>query len=325
MTKPSSAKLSVLGLRAYYFAENGIVKAVDNVTFEIGENESLGIAGESACGKSTLASTLLRALQHPGKIVGGNIIIDGVDVSKLSDNDFNESIRWKKLAIIFQGAMNTLDPVYKIGDQMREIMQQHQFEGDIEGTILRSLEQVGLHPDISKRYPHEISGGMKQRVVIAMALLLNPDIVIADEPTTALDVIAQAQIINLLKRLKKENGLTIILITHDLGIISEIAERIAIMYAGQLVEIGSAAEIYKNPKHPYTQALISAIPTLHEKNKIAFIKGNPPNLAHAPTGCRFFERCPHAMNICKEEPPEIATETGFTRCWLYVKCVNSLL
>src|SRR5215469_4888267 len=236
MTKPSSAKLSVFGLKAYYFAENGVVKAVDNVTFEIGENESLGIAGESACGKSTLASTLLRALQHPGKIVGGNIIIDGVDVSKLSESDFNKSIRWKKIAIIFQGAMNTLDPVYKIGDQMREIMQQHQFEGDIEGTILKSLEQVGLHPEISKRYPHEISGGMKQRVVIAMALLLNPDI--------------------------------------------EIAERIAIMYAGQLVEIGSAAEIYKNPKHPYTQALISAIPTLHEEKKIAFIKGNPPNLAH---------------------------------------------
>jgi peptide/nickel transport system ATP-binding protein len=320
MTKPSSAKLSVLGLKAYYFTENGVVKAVDNVTFEIGENESLGIAGESACGKSTLASTLLRALQHPGKIVGGNIIIDEVDVSKLSDNDFNKSIRWKKIAIIFQGAMNTLDPVYKIGDQMREIMRQHQFEGDIEGTILKSLEQVGLHPEISKRYPHEISGGMKQRVVIAMALLLNPDIVIADEPTTALDVIAQAQIINLLKRLKKENGLTIILISHDLGIISEIAERIAIMYAGQLVEIGSAAEIYKNPKHPYTQALISAIPTLHEEKKIAFIKGNPPNLAHAPTGCRFFERCPHAMNICKKEPPEISTETGFARCWLYVEC-----
>lgn len=319
MRKLSSAKLSVLGLKAYYFAENGVVKAVDNVTFEIAENESLGIAGESACGKSTLASTLLRALQHPGKIVGGNIAIDGVDVSKLSDNDFNRSIRWKKIAIIFQGAMNTLDPVYKIGDQMREIMQQHQFEGDIEGTISKSLEEVGLHSDISKRYPHEISGGMKQRVVIAMALILNPDIVIADEPTTALDVIAQAQIINLLKRLKKENGLTIILITHDLGIISEIAERIAIMYAGQLVEIGSAFEIYKNPKHPYTQALISAIPTLHEKKKITFIKGNPPNLAHAPTGCRFFERCPHAMNICKEEPPEIATETGFTRCWLYVE------
>lgn len=320
MTKPSPAKLSVLGLRAYYFAKNGVVKAVDNITFAIGEKESLGIAGESACGKSTLASTLLRALQHPGKIVGGNIIIDGVDISKLSDSDFNKSIRWKKIAIIFQGAMNTLDPVYKIGDQMREIMQQHQFEGNIEGTILKSLEQVGLDRDISKRYPHEISGGMKQRVVIAMALLLNPDIVIADEPTTALDVIAQAQIINLLKRLKKENGLTIILITHDLGIISEIAERIAIMYAGQLVEIGRASEIYQNPKHPYTQALISAIPTLHDTKKIAFIKGNPPDLAHPPPGCRFFERCPHAMGICKEDPPEIATETGFTRCWLYVKC-----
>jgi peptide/nickel transport system ATP-binding protein len=321
MTKPSTARLSVLGLKAYYFAESGVVKAVDNVTFAIGENESLGIAGESACGKSTLASTLLRAVQHPGEIVGGNIIIDGVDILKLSDSDFDKSIRWKKIAIIFQGAMNTLDPVYKIGDQMREIMQQHRFEGDIEGSILKSLDRVGLHPDISKRYPHEISGGMKQRVVIAMSLLLNPDIVIADEPTTALDVIAQAQIINLLKKLKKENGLTIILITHDLGIISEIAERIAIMYAGQLVEIGSASEIFKNPKHPYTQALISAIPTLHDKKKIAFIKGNPPNLAHAPAGCRFFERCPHAMNICKEEPPEIATETGgFTRCWLYGDC-----
>ena len=320
MTEPTRVKLSVLGLRAYYFAKKGVVKAVDNITFAIGENESLGIAGESACGKSTLASTLLRALQHPGKIVGGNVIIDGIDISKLSDKDFNKSIRWKKIAIIFQGAMNTLDPVYKIGDQMREIMQQHQFEGNIEDSILKSLEQVGLDRDISKRYPHEVSGGMKQRVVIAMALLLNPDIVIADEPTTALDVIAQAQIINLLKRLKKENGLTIILITHDLGIISEIADKIAIMYAGQLVEIGKASEIYKNPKHPYTQALISAIPTLHDTKKIAFIKGNPPDLTRPPPGCRFFERCPHAMSICKEDPPEIATQTGFTRCWLYVKC-----
>ena len=247
------------------------------------------------------------------------MIIDGIDISKLSDKDFNKSIRWKKIAIIFQGAMNTLDPVYKIGDQMREIMQQHQFEGNIEYSILKSLEQVGLDRDISKRYPHEVSGGMKQRVVIAMALLLNPDIVIADEPTTALDVIAQAQIINLLKRLKKENGLTIILITHDLGIISEIADKIAIMYAGQIVEIGRASEIYKNPKHPYTQALISAIPTLHDTKKIAFIKGNPPDLTRPPPGCRFFERCPHAMSICKEDPPEIVTETGFTRCWLYVK------
>ena len=267
MTELSRAKLSVVGLKAYYFANKGVVKAVDNITFAIGENESLGIAGESACGKSTLGSALLRALQPPGKIIGGNVIISGIDIVKLSDKEFNKSIRWKKIAMIFQGAMNTLDPVYKIGDQMREIMQIHQFKGNIEDSILESLEQVGLNRDVAKRYPHELSGGMKQRVVIAMALLLKPDIVIADEPTTALDVLVQAQIINVLKRLKKENGMTIILITHDLGIISEIADKIAVMYAGQIVEIGKASDIYENPKHPYTQALISAIPTLHDSNK----------------------------------------------------------
>jgi peptide/nickel transport system ATP-binding protein len=320
MGRPSQAKLSVVGLKAYYFANKGVVKAVDNITFAIGENESLGIAGESACGKSTLGSALLRALQPPGKIIGGNVIISGIDIVKLSDKDFNKSIRWKKIAMVFQGAMNTLDPVYKIGDQMREIMQIHQFKGNIEDSILESLEQVGLDRDIAKRYPHELSGGMKQRVVIAMALLLKPDIVIADEPTTALDVLVQAQIINVLKRLKKENGMTIILITHDLGIISEIADKIAVMYAGQIVEIGKASEIYENPKHPYTQALISAIPTLNDnKKQIEFIKGNPPDLTRPPSGCRFYERCPHAMGICKEDPPEVVTETGFTRCWLYVK------
>jgi peptide/nickel transport system ATP-binding protein len=320
MTEPSQAKLSVVGLKAYYFANKGVVKAVDNITFAIGENESLGIAGESACGKSTLGSALLRALQPPGKIIGGNVIISGIDIVKLSDKDFNKSIRWKKIAMVFQGAMNTLDPVYKIGDQMREIMQIHQFKGNIEDNILESLEQVGLDRDIAKRYPHELSGGMKQRVVIAMALLLKPNIVIADEPTTALDVLVQAQIINVLKRLKKEHGMTIILITHDLGIISEISDKIAVMYAGQIVEIGKASEIYENPKHPYTQALISAIPKLHDNNKqIEFIKGNPPDLTRPPPGCRFYERCPHAMDICKEDPPEIVTETGFTRCWLYLK------
>ncbi len=320
MTELSRAKLSVVGLKAYYFGNKGVVKAVDNITFVIGENESLGIAGESACGKSTLGSALLRALQPPGKIMGGKVIISGIDIIKLSDKEFNKSIRWKKIAMIFQGAMNTLDPVYKIGDQMREIMQIHQFKGNIEDSILESLEQVGLDRDIASRYPHELSGGMKQRVVIAMALLLKPDIVIADEPTTALDVLVQAQIINVLKRLKKENGMTIILITHDLGIISEIADKIAVMYAGQIVEIGKASEIYENPKHPYTQALISAIPTLNDnKKQIEFIKGNPPDLTRPPSGCRFYERCPHAMGICKEDPPEVVTETGFTRCWLYVK------
>jgi len=220
--------------------------------------------------------------------------------------------------MVFQGAMNSLDPVYTIGNQLKEILEQHSFKGSIDDKISESLEQVGLDQSVSKKYPHELSGGMKQRVVIAMALLLEPDVVIADEPTTALDVLVQAQIINLLKKLKKEKGMTIIIITHDMAIISEIADKIGIMYAGQIVEFGSASEIYKHPKHPYTQALISAIPKLRSDNKqIHFIKGNPPDMLNLPSGCRFYARCPHAMDICKEDPPIVRTKTGYTLCWLY--------
>jgi peptide/nickel transport system ATP-binding protein len=220
--------------------------------------------------------------------------------------------------MVFQGAMNSLDPVYTIGYQLREILEQHNFKGSIDDKISESLEQVGLDQSVSKKYPHELSGGMKQRVVIAMALLLEPDVVIADEPTTALDVLVQAQIINLLKRLKKEKAMTIIIITHDMAIISEIADKIGIMYAGQIVEFGSAIEIYKDPKHPYTQALISAVPKLHSDHKqIHFIKGNPPDMLNLGSGCRFYSRCPYAMDICKQDPPVIRTRTGYTLCWLY--------
>jgi len=321
MIKPQQAKLDVVGLKAYYFTSKGVVRAVDDLTFAINKSESLGIAGESACGKSTLGSSLLRSLQPPGKIVGGKITVDGLDVSELSESDFDRTIRWKRIAMIFQGAMNALDPVYTIGDQMNEIMRQYHFVGNTNKIISESLEQVGLDESVARRYPHELSGGMKQRVVIAMALLLKPEIVIADEPTTALDMLVQAQIINVLKRLKKENGMTVVLITHDLAIISEIADKIGIMYAGQLIEFGKASEIFENPKHPYTQALISAIPTIHaNKKEMRFIRGNPPDLTHPPTGCRFYERCPHAMDICRKDPPVINSDTGFTRCWLYDKC-----
>jgi len=318
MTSSAKTKLSVLDLKAYYFTNNGVVKAIDGISFAINENESLGIAGESACGKTSLGNAILRTMQPPGKIVEGSIILNGIDIVKLPYSDFNKKIRWKKIAMVFQGAMNTLDPVYTIGDQMRELMEQHNFKDKVEETISESLKQVGLDQDIAKRYPHELSGGMKQRVVIAMALLLKPDIVIADEPTTALDVLVQAQIINLLKSLKEDKGMTIILITHDLAIISKIADKIGIMYAGQLVEFGNAAEIYRNPKHPYTQALISAVPKLHSDNKqMHFIKGDPPNMLNLPSGCRFYSRCPYAMEICKQDPPEVKNETGHTRCWLY--------
>jgi peptide/nickel transport system ATP-binding protein len=318
MTSSAKTKLSVLDLKAYYFTNKGVVKAIDGISFAINENESLGIAGESACGKTSLGNAILRTMQPPGKIVEGSIILNGIDIVKLPYSDFNKKIRWKKIAMVFQGAMNTLDPVYTIGDQMRELMEQHNFKDKVEEIISESLEQVGLDQNIAKRYPHELSGGMKQRVVIAMALLLKPDIVIADEPTTALDVVVQAQIINLLKSLKEDKGMTIILITHDLAIISKIADKIGIMYAGQLVEFGNAAEIYRNPKHPYTQALISAVPKLHSDNKqMHFIKGDPPNMLNLPSGCRFYSRCPYAMEICKQDPPEVKNETGHTRCWLY--------
>lgn len=317
-TLSAKTKLSVLGLKAYYFTNNGVIKAIDGISFQINENESLGIAGESACGKTSLGNAILRTMQPPGKIVEGSIILNGIDIVKLPYYDFNKKIRWKKIAMVFQGAMNTLDPVYTIRDQMREVLEQHNFKDNVEEIISDSLKEVGLDQSVARRYPHELSGGMKQRVVIAMALLLKPDILIADEPTTALDVLVQAQILNLLKGLKKEKGMTLILITHDLAIISKIADKIGIMYAGQLVEFGSAAEIYRNPKHPYTQALISAIPKLHSDNKqIHFIKGNPPNMLNLPSGCRFYSRCPYAMDICKQDPPEIKNKTGYIRCWLY--------
>jgi peptide/nickel transport system ATP-binding protein len=318
-TSSAEIKLLVLNLQAYYFTEGGIIKAVDDISFSINERESLGIAGESGCGKSSLGAAILRTMQAPGRIIeGSSIILNGIDIARLSNDDFNKKIRWKKIAMVFQGAMNSLDPVYTIGDQMTEIMQQHQFKGNTEVKISEYLKQVGLDQSVAKRYPHELSGGMKQRVIIAMALLLEPNVVIADEPTTALDVLVQAQIINLLKRLKKERGMTIILITHDMAIISEIADKVGIMYAGQLVEFGSAVEVYRNPKHPYSQALISAIPKLRSDNKkLQFIKGNPPNMLNLPPGCRFYARCPYAMNICKQDPPKIKTRTGYTLCWLY--------
>jgi peptide/nickel transport system ATP-binding protein len=308
----------VSGLKVYYFAENGIIRAVDGINFEISEGESLGIVGESACGKSTLGAAIMQSIQLPGRIVEGSIIFGGDDLAKMSPSEFDSKVRWKRIAMVFQGAMNALDPVYTVETQLREILTEHHFEGKIDDKIAKSLQEVGLDLSIAKRYPHELSGGMKQRVVIAMALLLNPDILIADEPTTALDMVVQSQIISLLKKLQKEKGTTIILITHDLALVSQITDRIGIMYAGQLVEFSSTKDIYKNPCHPYTQALIEAIPRLRTKDKkIHFVKGRPPSLLNPPPGCRFFDRCVHAMDMCKRNPPEFETKTGYVRCWLY--------
>ena len=316
--------LETKDLKAYFFTLSGPVRAVDGVTVKLPRGKSLGIAGESGCGKSTFAYSLMNMLPPPGRIAGGKVIVDGMDVTSMSEEELRKKIRWKVISMIFQGAMNALNPVYTVGYQLAEPLIYHLKMSKEEALKIAAdyLEMVGLSRDIIRRYPHELSGGMKQRVVIAMALLLNPKIVIADEPTTALDVVVQAQILNLLKKLQKERNISIILITHDLSIISEIADYVMIMYAGWKVEFGTLEQVYKSPAHPYTQKLLAAIPRLRgPKRKLEFIPGAPPDLIRPPRGCRFHPRCPYVMDICrKEEPPEVEVEKGHVaKCWLYVK------
>ncbi len=304
--------LKVTGLTSRYSSSKGPVYAVDDVDFELDDGESLGIAGESACGKSTLGLSLIRMLS--GGTAKGEVLFDDVSILDIAESKFDDEFRWKKISMIFQGAMNSLDPVFTINEQFLEILKQHHFD-DSDKIILDAINSVNLDKNILKKYPHELSGGMKQRVIIAMALLLQPKFVIADEPTTALDVLIQSQIINLLKSLKK-NGMSFMLITHDLAVLSEISDKIGIMYGGQMVEFGSAEQIYKNPKHPYTRGLLESIPTL-KGNAPKYIKGVPPSLLDAPTQCRFIERCPLAIEKCKQLPPKFETDTGYVRCWLY--------
>jgi len=307
--------VAVQNLKTQYMSQAGIVHALDDITFSLEKGESIGIAGESACGKSTLGLSIMRMLQG-GKIVSGDILLERESILNISESEFAKKHRWKKIAMVFQGAMNSLDPVFTIEEQFVEVLKQHRYEGDFKKRISEIVSSVGLKTSVLKKYPHELSGGMKQRIVIAMALLLRPKFVIADEPTTALDVLVQAQIINLLKKLKKD-GMSIMLITHDLPIISEIAEKIGIMYGGEMVEFGSAFDIYKNPKHPYTQALLESIPSLKSKKIPKYIKGNPPSLTNPPQGCRFYDRCPHAMEKCRKDPPAFKTNSGYVLCWLY--------
>jgi peptide/nickel transport system ATP-binding protein len=305
--------LRVEGLCSTYSSSKGPVYAVDDVDFELDSGQSIGIAGESASGKSTLGLSIIRMLL--GGDTKGKVDFDGDSILDMDQSKFDDEYRWKKISMVFQGAMNSLDPVFTIDEQFTEILKQHKFPGDFKKTISDAMTSVILDENVLKKYPHELSGGMKQRVIIAMALLLKPTFVIADEPTTALDVLIQAQIINLLKSLKKD-GMSLMLITHDLSVLSEIADRIGIMYGGQMVEFGSSQQIYKNPKHPYTQGLLDSIPTL-KGNHPKYIKGVPPSLLDAPTQCRFLERCPVAIEKCKELPPKFKTDTGYVRCWLY--------
>jgi peptide/nickel transport system ATP-binding protein len=308
-------KIEVSDLSVNYKSLDGNIHALENVEFQLEDNESIGIAGESGCGKSTLGLTIVRILQG-GNITSGKITFMNESILDMPESKFDRRIRWKEISMVFQGAMNSLDPVFTIKQQFNDILKQHEFDTNTNKIIHDTIHAVNLDHSVLEKYPHELSGGMKQRVVIAMALLLKPKFVIADEPTTALDVLVQAQIINLLKELKK-NGMSIMLISHDLSILSEVAEKIGIMYGGKMIEFGTSSEVYRNPKHPYTQGLLKSIPTLHSEKKLSFIPGKPPNLVSPKSGCRFFDRCPEAMEKCKTDPPKIKTDSGYVLCWLY--------
>ena len=313
--------LSIENLKMHFYTLRGWVKAVDDISLLLEPGGSLGLAGESGCGKTSAMLTLLRLLPHNGKVFGGKIVFKGTDLLQMDESQFNKEIRWKKISTVFQGAMNSLHPTIKIGDQIAEGISIHEdiSKGEAMERAKKLLDLVGIGASRFDRYAHELSGGMKQRTMIAMALACNPELVVLDEPTTALDVIIAAQVLKVIKELQQKLHLSIILISHDLSMIAEVCNRVSIMYAGKVVEQGDIVPIYKEPLHPYTIKLIAAFPSvLGRRTELSSIHGFPPDLLAPPHGCRFHPRCDFAMEICrKEEPPLIsAGEDHYVACWL---------
>jgi len=312
--------LEVEDLKMYYeILGKGLVRAVDGVFLSLDKGETIGIVGESGCGKSSLAITIMRILPINARIYGGRILLDGMDILKMDLEKFRREIRWKRISMVFQGAMNALNPVMKVGDQIAEAIMIHRKVSKRRAMrrVKELLEMVGIDPSRANNYPFEFSGGMRQRAMIAMALALNPDIVIADEPTTALDVIVQAQILKLIKDIQRKLKLSVILISHDISMVSELSNKIAVMYAGQIVEYGDIVEVFTNPLHPYTKALLSSVPSIRgRRRKLQSISGTPPNLLNPPSGCRFHPRCPFKVDLCMKEEPELiaASPNHFVKC-----------
>ncbi len=319
--------LEIRNLKTYFYTEDGVVRAVDGVDIEIYPGEVLGIVGESGSGKSVTSLSIMRLIAQPGKIVEGEILYEGRDLLKLSDNEMM-AMRGNRISMIFQQPQTSLNPVFRVGEQISEVLNIHQDFGREAGKkrAVELLKLVGI-PDAARRaeaFPHELSGGMAQRVMIAMALACVPDLLIADEPTTALDVTIQAQILDLMRNLRSQLGSAVILITHDLGVIAEMADRVAVMYAGEIVEQTDVLSLFKEPLHPYTVGLIGSTPVLGKlQEKLDVIPGNVPNLVNLPPGCRFAPRCQacvkYSMSICTEKRPDlIQTAKGHQiRCWLY--------
>ena len=319
--------LEVKGLKTYFYTEDGIVRAVDGVNFEVYPGEVLGLVGESGCGKSVTSLSIMRLIAKPGRVDEGEILLDGENLLEFSEDEMIK-VRGNRISMIFQQPQTALNPVFKVGNQLAEVLDVHQDLGREAGwkRAIELLRMVGV-PDPERRveaYPHELSGGMAQRVMIAMALACVPELLIADEPTTALDVTIQAQILDLMRDMRREMGTSVILITHDLGVVAEMAERVAVMYAGEIVEQTDVNTLFDEPLHPYTQGLIGSIPVLGEiKERLAVIPGSVPNLVNLPPGCRFAPRCKsrveHNLTICTEVKPDLEeVKMGHkVRCWLY--------
>ncbi|MBK7452015.1 MAG: ABC transporter ATP-binding protein [Anaerolineales bacterium] len=319
--------LEVKNLKTYFFTEDGDVRSVDGVDFKIYPGEVLGIVGESGCGKSVTSLSIMRLISKPGKIVDGEIIFDGKDLVKATEEEMRQ-VRGNRISMIFQQPQSALNPVFRAGDQISEVLNIHQDFGKEAGRerAVELLKLVGI-PEPERRadaFPHELSGGMSQRVMIAMALACVPDLLIADEPTTALDVTIQAQILDLMRDMRKQLGSAMMLITHDLGVIAEMANRVVVMYAGEIVEESPVASLFDKPHHPYTQGLIGSIPVLGaRRERLDVIPGNVPNLINLPQGCRFAPRCrarvENKLSICTEQHPSLieVAEGHKVRCWLY--------
>jgi oligopeptide/dipeptide ABC transporter ATP-binding protein len=319
---PEDILYSVRNLTVEYQTRAGVVRAVDNVTLDIRRGEILGLVGESGCGKSTFGKALMRLHTGPARNAGGELWFDGRDLMKLSEREMPD-IRGAEIGMVFQDPMTSLNPIQRILDHLTETIQTH--EPEVSDTAARAraeelVERLGIRRERLNDYPHQMSGGMRQRVMISLALALRAKLVIADEPTTSLDVIVEAKFLDLLQELQKEFGLTILLITHNIGVVAEVADRVAVMYAAKMAEVGDVNDVFADPKHPYTQGLLKSVPNIRlDEGELYKMGGAPPNLLHPPFGCRFSPRCPYVMEVCKEVDPTFEPVEGdhLASCWLY--------
>ena len=314
-----SQLLRVKDLKLYFRTSAGAVQAVDGVDLELDYTQAMVILGESGCGKTSLAKAILRLLPRNVDSYSGEVYLDGTELMRMDDEEFRRNVRWVQMSLVPQAAMNALNPVLKVGDQVAEPMLVH--AGVKKATALLQakdmFQRVGVPAGFMNRYAFELSGGMRQRVAIAMSLVTAPSLIVLDEPTSALDVLTQANIFNVLKRIKKELEVSFILITHDIATSSELADRVAVMYAGQIVEVSDASRFFEEPLHPYSRMLMASVPRLRADQEPEFITGQPPSLLNPPTGCRFAERCPSRFEKCSEEPPVVGQHKVQVKCWLY--------